>query len=300
MSCQSMVTFDAVYYLCMKLNQSQMKKLTLYLSTLLLLATFSCQQDRREAQEQFRQRPAVLERDREQQDEVAVEEEYETEEPAVAEERTPARPGTTAGDKVVGVKDGDTIVLLVNGEEVTVRLHGVDTPEKNQAYGQRAKQYTSDLVFGKQVRLIVDSKDRYGRTVGTIILPDGRSLNEELVRNGMAWHYKAYSKDVNLANAEADARRFKRGLWGDPNPVAPWDFRKNRTGSASAKTATTAPIPAGATKRTVYLCNSSGSAVYHYDRSCSVLKRCKADVLTVTEAVAIREHNRRADKTCSK
>lgn len=269
---------------------------------LVLLTLFSCKSDRKDAQEQFRERQrAILERNGQEEngtvtagDTIVVKE--------AEDEKTPEtlrKPSTTAGDKVVGVKDGDTIVLLVNGEEVTVRLYGVDTPEKNQPYGQRAKQYTSDQVFGKNVRLIINNKDRYGRTVGTIILPDGRSLNEELIRNGFAWHYKEYSKDKNLANAEVDARRFKRGLWQDPNPIAPWDFRKNqRTGNTAANTAN-APIPAGATKRTVYICNSPNSSVYHYDSTCHVLKRCKDEIIKTTEAAAIREYGRRADKTCS-
>ncbi|MCX2740135.1 thermonuclease family protein [Pontibacter anaerobius] len=274
----------------------------LYLSLALLLL-FSCKNDRKDAQEQFRKRQqAILERNGEEEaTEVATEEDADVavEEADEVAEEAREQPGTTAGDKVVGIKDGDTIVLLRNGKEETVRLYGVDTPEKNQAYGQRAKQYTSELVFGKTVRLIVNNTDRYGRTVGTIILPDGRSLNEELVRNGYAWHYKAYSKDQNLANAEVDARRFKRGLWQDPNPIAPWDFRKNqRTGNSAANTPN-APIPAGATKRTVYLCNSSNSSVYHYDSACHVLKRCKEEIIKITEAAAIREHGRRADKTCS-
>lgn len=282
-------------------NMSSMKR-NLYLS-LILLSFFSCQTEQKDAQQQFRDRQeAILERT----DETSLTEE---EEPALVEqapqpdaEETPSSPATAAGDKVVGVKDGDTVVLLRNGEEVTVRLYGVDTPEKAQAYGQRAKQYTSDLAFGKNVRLIIKNTDRYGRTVGTIILPDGRSLNEELVRNGYAWHYKAYSKDQNLANAEADARRFKRGLWQDANPVAPWDYRKEkRSGSATAEaSSSTAPIPAGATKRTVYLCNSSGSSVYHVSAECHVLNRCKEEVIKTTEAAAIREYGRRADKTCSK
>lgn len=283
-----------------------MKKLALHLLTVLVpFATISCQNDRRDAQEQFRDRQeAILERDDEQQetDTAGLDADVVVAEKSTPPEKAQQKPATTAGDKVVGVKDGDTVVLLRNGEEVTVRLYGVDTPEKTQAYGQKAKQFTSDLAFGKQVRLIEHNKDRYGRTVGTILLPDGRSLNEELVKNGFAWHYKAYSNDKNLANAEADARRFKRGLWQDPNPVAPWDYRKDKRSGSSTQASTTAnaPVPAGATKRTVYLCNSSGSAVYHVDKNCSVLKRCKAEVLTVTEATAIREYGRRADKTCSK
>lgn len=283
-----------------------MKKL-LYFPLLLsiTLSTAACQSDHRDAQEQFRERQeAILEREEEFENEIdtiATEPELVEPKETVKEQPSTQKPATTAGDKVVGVKDGDTIVLLKNGEEVTVRLYGVDTPEKSQAYGQKAKQYTSDMVFGKEVQLIVKNKDRYGRTVGTIILKDGRNLNEELIKNGYAWHYKAYSKDVNLANAETDARRFKRGLWQDPNPIAPWDYRKNKRSTNTSKEPASAKtiLPTGAAKRTVYLCNSSGSAVYHPDKTCSVLKRCKADVITVTEAVAIREYDRRADKTCS-
>ncbi|MDX5480726.1 MAG: thermonuclease family protein [Hymenobacteraceae bacterium] len=280
----------------------------LYLPLYLIasLASVSCQQDRQDPQEQFRDRQrAILERNDEQAETATLEEE---EEPVVETEETPtgesppSAPAIAAGDKVVGVKDGDTFELLSNGRTITVRLYGVDTPEKNQAYGQRARQFASDLAYGKTVRLITHNTDRYGRTVGTIILPDGRSLNEELVRNGYAWHYKAYSKDQNLANAEADARRFKRGLWQDSNPVAPWDFRKEKRsgGTANQPSSSNAPIPAGATKRTVYLCNSSGSSVYHLTKECHVLNRCKEEVLAVTEAAAIREYDRRADKTCSK
>ena len=279
-----------------------MKKLALYLFCIpLLFSTTSCQRDHKEGQEQFRERQeAVLERDEEQQEEIDTTA-YDVVEGPDAEKPSSEKPTTTIGDKVVGVKDGDTIVLLINGEEVTVRLYGVDAPEKNQAYGQRARQFTSDLVFGKQVRLIVNNKDRYGRTVGTVILQNGRSLNEALVKDGFAWHYKAYSKDKNLANAEADARRFKRGLWADPNPVAPWDFRKNKVSASDIrkKEAASASIPAGAEKRLVYICNSKGATVYHYSKTCSNLKRCTVEVLTVTEAAAIREHGKRADKACS-
>ncbi|MBB6612481.1 thermonuclease family protein [Pontibacter sp. Tf4] len=276
-------------------------KLYLYLA---LICLFACKQtDKQEVQEQFRQRQQAARQGATDQHSTATQPTPQT--TTAPQQPENAATPTPAGDKVVAVKDGDTIELLRNGETIKVRLYGVDSPEKTQDFGQRARQFTSDLAFGKQVRLIVHNKDRYGRTVGTIILPDGRNLNEELVKNGMAWHYKAYSKDKNLANLEADARRYKRGLWAEPNPTPPWDYRKNeRELSAEKKAkkevaAQNAPLPAGATKRTVYLCNSSGSNVYHVSKNCSVLKRCKADVLTVTEAVAIREYNRRADKTCA-
>lgn len=274
------------------------------LLSLALFSMFACNQaeEKRKAREQFRQRQQTTQQPTTAPAPATTEPATTTTQPITP--APDAAPATTTGDKVIAVKDGDTIELLRNGETIKVRLYGVDSPEKEQDFGQRARQYTSDLAFGKFVRLIEHNKDRYGRTVGTIILPDGRNLNEELVKNGFAWHYKDYSKDKNLANLEADARRYKRGLWAAPNPIAPWDYRKNERELAAANKAKkevatqNAALPAGATKRTVYICDSS-SKVYHVSKNCSVLKRCKADVLTVTEAVAIREHGRRADKTCT-
>ncbi|RYY35004.1 MAG: nuclease [Sphingobacteriaceae bacterium] len=132
--------------------------------------------------------------------------------------------------KVVKIKDGDTIELLSTDlKTTTVRLSGIDCPEKAQAFGNAAKQYTALLCFGQNVKLQVDDTDRYGRTVGTILLEDGRNLNHELVRNGFAWEYKTYSKDPELAGLEQYARNNRLGLWQDNNPVEPWNFRRKKT-----------------------------------------------------------------------
>ncbi len=77
--------------------------------------------------------------------------------------------------RVVGISDGDTITVLHNGKGERIRLHGIDCPEKRQAFGNRAKQFTSNLVFAKTVTVQVLDRDRYGRTVGVVLLPDGRS-----------------------------------------------------------------------------------------------------------------------------
>ena len=92
--------------------------------------------------------------------------------------------------KVVGISDGDTLSVLREGKAVKVRLHGVDTPEKAQSFGAQARKFTSDMVFQQTVTIIVQDTDRYGRLVGDVLLPDGRSLNQELVRAGMAWWYR--------------------------------------------------------------------------------------------------------------
>lgn len=134
--------------------------------------------------------------------------------------------------RVVGVVDGDTITVLAGDESKRIRLAGIDAPEKGQAFGQRAKQATSRLAFGRTVKVIVRGLDRYGRILGDVRLPDGASLNERLVEEGWAWHYASYSKDRRLAELEASARRSRRGLWVDPRAVPPWEFRMaHRPGS---------------------------------------------------------------------
>jgi len=80
-------------------------------------------------------------------------------------------------------------------------------------------------VFGKSVTVQVLDRDRYGRTVGVVLLPDGRSLNHELVRAGLAWMYRRYTNDQSLSDLEEEARVARRGLWADPNPIAPWKWR---------------------------------------------------------------------------
>ncbi len=130
--------------------------------------------------------------------------------------------------RVVGVSDGDTITVLHNGKGERIRLHGIDCPEKRQAFGKRAKQFTSNLVFAKTVTVQVVDRDRYGRTVGVVLLPDGRSLNHELVRAGFAWMYRRYTNDQSLSDLEEEARVAQRGLWVDAEPVPPWEWRRMR------------------------------------------------------------------------
>ena len=131
--------------------------------------------------------------------------------------------------KVIGVQDGDTITVLKDREPIKVRLHGIDAPEKKQPFGTRARQFTSDLVFSKTVRIEGEKKDRYGRLLVVVILADGRYLNEEIVYEGYAWWYRQYAPgDKVLEGLEDDARQHKRGLWADNQPVPPWEWRKGR------------------------------------------------------------------------
>lgn len=128
--------------------------------------------------------------------------------------------------KVIGVKDGDTIEILFENQPQIVRLAHIDAPEKKQPFGTKSKQFVSDFCFGKTVKIVIAGKpDRYRRWIAEVFYKN-QNLNKELVRNGLAWHFKKYSKNVNYTDLENIARTKKLGLWQDENPIAPWDWRK--------------------------------------------------------------------------
>lgn len=143
----------------------------------------------------------------------------------------PAEPGgptdAVSGDtfKVIGIVDGDTVDILVNNSPLRLRLNGIDTPEKGQPFGDRAKDELSALIGGKFVRYAVRDKDRYNRSIADIYI-GGQYVNLWLVQQGLAWHYVAYSDDPQLAAAEEAAKAAKRGLFSDPRRVAPWNWRQ--------------------------------------------------------------------------
>lgn len=129
--------------------------------------------------------------------------------------------------RVVKIADGDTFTLLVNGnEQVKIRLDGIDAPEKGQAYGNKAKEYLSGMIWGEPVTVNVKSKDRYGRSIGKVSTPTISDVNLEMIRAGYAWLYRDYNNDKTYTAAENQARKNMRGLWQDKNPIRPQDFRK--------------------------------------------------------------------------
>lgn len=136
--------------------------------------------------------------------------------------------------RVVGVADGDTITILDNtNTQYKIRLAGIDAPEKKQPFGNVSKKSLSDLVYGKQVTIDWNKQDRYGRTVGKVLI-DGVDANLEQVKRGFAWFYKKYQNEqplqdrLDYLHAQEAAETSKVGLWVDKEPIAPWDFRKNR------------------------------------------------------------------------
>jgi micrococcal nuclease len=130
--------------------------------------------------------------------------------------------------RVVGITDRDTISVTQSGKAEEIRLNGIDCPERGQPFGRRAREFTSTLAFEKEVTVKVKGKDRYGRTVADVILPDGKSLNHELVKAGFAWWYREYAPDdQELRWLEKYARGDRRGLWSDPHAIPPWEFRQH-------------------------------------------------------------------------
>ncbi len=146
--------------------------------------------------------------------------------PAMALLALSAPPGSLTG-KVISIADGDTLTVLVGKESIRIRLEGIDAPESKQAFGNKAKQHLQSLVGTKEATVHPTGKDKYGRTLGEVFV-DGVSLNQKMVEDGFAWHYKQYSTDAKLAKAESAAKSKKLGLWADPNPLAPWEFRKRQ------------------------------------------------------------------------
>jgi len=135
---------------------------------------------------------------------------------------------TTFTAKVIRIMDGDTMEVLYKNTPIKIRLAHIDCPEKRgkQPFGNNAKQALSDLCFGQIVTVQGEKFDRYKRLIAIIVNSKKQIINQEMVRKGMAWHFKKYSADQVYAQLEINARRNKTGLWKDAHPVAPWEWRK--------------------------------------------------------------------------
>lgn len=142
---------------------------------------------------------------------------------------------------VVSVADGDTVTVLDGtNQQHKVRLAGIDAPEKAQAFGNVSRQNLAQLVFKKQVTIEFEKLDRYRREVGKILVA-GRDINLQQIEAGLAWHYKKYQTEQPPADrttysaAESYAATEHRGLWRDPSPTPPWEFRKLKRGGKSSE-----------------------------------------------------------------
>jgi endonuclease YncB( thermonuclease family) len=131
--------------------------------------------------------------------------------------------------QVISISDGDTLTILTeNKQKIIVRLNAIDAPEKNQAFSNASKKSLSSICF--QMAAIVETfgLDKYGRTIGDVTC-NKVNANKHQVDNGMAWVYRKYSNDSTLIALEAQAKNMGLGLWDDPNPIPPWDFRQKNT-----------------------------------------------------------------------
>ncbi len=140
--------------------------------------------------------------------------------------------GDAVSAKVIGCHDGDTIKVLLRGKPTSIRLEGIDAPELGQPYGRNSREALASMVLGREV-VIRKSRtpDRYGRTIGRVfILPSisgmTAEVNLKMIRQGLAWYFLAGHKDMELAEAEQDARTARIGLWADRRPTPPWVWRK--------------------------------------------------------------------------
>lgn len=129
--------------------------------------------------------------------------------------------------KVIKIVDGDTYDILLD-DRITkrIRMEGIDAPERGMPFYKVAKDYLGSLCFGQVVTIEQTGTDKYGRTIAKTFLANGKELGLLMIEAGYAWHFKKYSSDAKLANAEIEARNKRSGLWVDDSPVAPWDWRK--------------------------------------------------------------------------
>ncbi len=127
--------------------------------------------------------------------------------------------------RVVGVHDGDTITCLdENNQQQKVRLASIDAPEVGQEYGRASREALAAMVFGKTIAVADEGRDQYGRWIGSVSV-DGLDVNRQMIATGNAWHYSEFSNDATLAALQEQARTQKIGLWSQPDPIPPWQFR---------------------------------------------------------------------------
>jgi len=132
--------------------------------------------------------------------------------------------------RVVKVADGDTLTVLVGKKRERIRLSGIDAPESTQAYGVEAREAMIKMVHSKDVVVCYDNRDNYQRIVGRVFV-NGMDVGLEMLKQGFAWHYSHFDQTPEYIAAEKAAREARLGLWADPNPINPYEYRKmNKSG----------------------------------------------------------------------
>lgn len=135
---------------------------------------------------------------------------------------------------VIGVTDGDTLTVQVNQESVTLRLANIDAPEKGQPFGRQARESLSGLCLGKDAEYTEQGTGRYGELLATVTC-NGVDVSRTQIERGLAWVIDKSNQDFTLPALQSIARRDRKGLWADADPVPPWTFRRPRTRTASMR-----------------------------------------------------------------
>jgi micrococcal nuclease len=168
--------------------------------------------------------------------------------------------------KVVAVFDGDTVLVArINGPPIKVRLAGIDAPERAQQGGMASKSSLSELALHRQVSVDSRATDSYGRLVAHLAV-DGKSINEEQIRRGMAWEYSGYHSNKTYLALQGEAQQAKSGLWAQSNPTPPWEWRKQHPDKGATRRA---PDPGCGNKK---YCSemSSCEEARHYLTQCGI------------------------------
>ncbi|HRZ42714.1 MAG TPA: thermonuclease family protein [Bacteroidales bacterium] len=158
-------------------------------------------------------------------------------------QESPLREHTLSG-KVISIIDGDTYdVLLPDHKTIRVRMEGIDAPERGMPFYRKSKQYLASLCFKQQVTLEVTGEDHHHRVLAFTRLEDGRELSREMLKAGMAWHFKKYNNDSALAGLETEARAQRIGLWNEKDPMPPWTNRELHRKGISTKDSFDIKVP---------------------------------------------------------
>ena len=174
--------------------------------------------------------------------------------------------------KVVGITDGDTLTLVTpEKKQVKIRLAEIDTPERGQPYGSKARQALVDLTFQKDVAVLFVDIDRYDRIVGRIYVGEV-DVSGELVHSGAAWVYRQYSTDPTLLDLEKEAKATKRGLWGlcEAEQVPPWLWRRGQRKPSTTTTDFAKPFTCGT--KTYCREMTSCDEAYFYLKKCGLMR----------------------------
>lgn len=179
------------------------------------------------------------------------------------------------------VYDGDTFILESSGSTTKIRLNGIDCPEMGQPFGESAREFW-DHYLGDSISVVIVDYDKYGRSVADVFYHD-TLLNFQLIEEGLAWHFKKYSTDSLLAEAEINAALDSVGLWSDPNAIAPWDWRSGNYDQSKVKSNN---------GEMVFICIKSTDGLYHSAQYCNLFRKCESSIIQVFPDEATQVYNR--------